>query len=187
MDLFCCWGENFRFPPHIVFPVLGNSRCLSEPPFVRICPPEPELFLKVLNYLYNQRHQLTSPYTMTKRITYHSNTAGGQVRLTAGGDHRVDLPTNFRLQKTRVRPDGGTYRKRGKKIKDRFSMLRPLFLIEATRSTHTPIASLARLVGLNTAALRCYRSQILRGKNSEKKVSENVRTAVRTALTLDQA
>jgi len=66
-------------------------------------------------------------------------------------------------------------------------MLRPLFLIEATRSTHTPIASLARLVGVKAAALRCYRSQILRGKNSEKKVSENVRTAVRTALTLYQA
>ena len=67
------------------------------------------------------------------------------------------------------------------------SMLRPLFLSEATRSTHTPIAPLARLVGVKATALRCYRSQVLRGENSEKKVSEHVRTCVRTALTLDQA
>ncbi len=150
-------------------------------------PPETEIFLKVLKYLCNQRYQLTSLYNMTKRITYHTNTAGGQVMLTACGDHRGNLPTNFRLQNPRFRPDGGTYRKRDKKIKDRIGMLRPLFLIEATRSTHTPIASLDRLVAVKASALRCYRSQVLRGENFSKKTSKNVRTCVRTALTLDQA
>ena len=66
------------------------------------------------------------------------------------------------------------------------SMMRPLFLIEATCSTHTPIASLAQLVGVKASAQRCYRSQILRGENSKKKVCEHVRTGVRTALSLDQ-
>ena len=67
------------------------------------------------------------------------------------------------------------------------SMLRPLFLSEATRSTHTPIASLAKLVGVKASALRCYRSQVLRGGNFEKNLSFHVRTCIRTILTLDQA
>ena len=66
-------------------------------------------------------------------------------------------------------------------------MLRPLFLSEATRSTHTPIASLAKLVGVKASALRCYRSQVLLGENSSKKTSKIVQTCIRTALTLDQA
>ena len=142
--------------------------------------------MKVLKYLCDQRYPLTSPYTMTKRTTYYSDTTGGQATLTAGGGHRGELPTNFGLPKPRNRPDSCPDAKKGQKNKDRMSMLRPLFLSEATRSTHTPIASLARLVGVKASALRCYRSQVLLGENSSKKTSKIVRTGVRIGLYRDQ-
>jgi hypothetical protein len=143
--------------------------------------------VKVLKYLSEQSYPLTSPYSMTKRITYYSNTTGGQATLTAGGDHRGDLPKNLRLQNPRFSPDACPDKKKGQKSKDRMSMLRPLFLSESTRSMHTPIAALARLVGVKASALRRYRSQVLRGEISDKKISFHGRTCVRTALTLDQA
>ena len=143
--------------------------------------------MKVLKYLSEQSYPRTSPYTMTKRTTYYSNTTGGQTSLTAGDDHRGDLPKNQRLPKPRFCPNKCPDEKKGQKTKDRMSMLRPLFLSESTRSTHTPIASLARLVGVKASALRRYRSQVLRGENFEKNLSFHVRTCVRTALTLDQA
>ena len=143
--------------------------------------------MKVLKYLSEQSYPLTSPYSMTKRITYYSNTTGGQALLTAGGDHRGDLPKNLRLQNPRFSPDACPDKKKGQKSKDRMSMLRPLFLSESTRSMHTPIAALARLVGVKASALRRYRSQVLRGEISDKKISFHGRTCVRTALTLDQA
>ena len=142
--------------------------------------------MKVFKYLSEQSYPLTSPYTMTKRNTYYSNTTGGQATLTAGRDHKGDLPTNFRLQKPRLCPNAYRTKKRAK-TKDRMSMLRPLFLSESTRSMHTPIATLARLVGVKASALRRYRSQVLRGENSSKITSKIVRTCIRTALTLDQA
>ena len=125
--------------------------------------------MKVLKYLCDQRYPLTSSYTMTKRITYYSDTTVGQATLTAGGGDRGDFPRNFRLKNPRVCPASCPDVKKGQKTKDRMSMLRPLFLSESTRSTHTPIASLARLVGVKASALRCYRSQVLRGENSEEK------------------
>ena len=130
--------------------------------------PKTEIFVKVLKYLSEQRYPLTSPYTITKRTTYYSNTTGGQATLTAGRDHRGDLPTNFRLQKPRNRPDSCPDAKKGQKTKDRMSMLRPLFLSEATRSTHTPIASLAKLVGVKASALRRYRSRSCAAKILKK-------------------
>ena len=141
--------------------------------------------MKVLKYLSEQRYPLTSPYTMTKRTTYYSNTTGGRATLTAARDHKGHLPTNFRLQKARNRPNDCPDEIKRQKTKDRMSMLRPLFLSEATRSTHTPIASLAKLVGVKASALRCYRSQVLRGENLEKNLSFHLRTCVRTILTLD--
>ena len=146
-----------------------------------------EFSVKVLKYLSEQRYPLTSPYTMTKRTTYYSNTTGGQATLTAGGDHRGDLPKNHRLPKPRFCSNACPDEKKGQKSKDRMSMLRPLFLIESTHGARTPIASLARLVGVKASALRCYRSQVLRGENSEKNLSFHIRTCVRTTLTLDQA
>ena len=139
--------------------------------------------MKVLKYLSEQSNPLTSPYSMTKRITYYFNTTGGQATLTAGGDHRGDLPRNLRLRNPRFSPDACPDKKKGQKSKDRMSMLRPLFLSESTRSMHTTIATLARLVGVKASALRCYRSQVLRGENLREKVSTYVRTCVRTALT----
>ena len=124
--------------------------------------------MKVLKYLSEQSYPLTSPHTMTKRTTYFSNITRGQATLTAGGDHRGDLPKNHRLPKPRFCPNACPDKKKGQKTKDRLSMLRPLFLSESTRSTHTPIASLARLVGVKASALRRYRRQVLRGENSEK-------------------
>ena len=180
MELFCCWGENFRFPPHIVFSLLKIFQFLPGQPFGQLFSQKRKIFVKVLNYLCYQRYPLTSPYTMTKRTTYYSNTTGGQATLTDGRDHRGDLATNFRLQKPRNRPDSCPDAKKGQKTKDRMSMLRPLFLSESTRSTHTPIASLAKLVGVKASTLRCYRSQILRCEN----FSKHVRTCVRTALIL---
>jgi len=143
--------------------------------------------VKVLKYLSEQRYPLTSPYTMTKRTTYYSNTTGGRATLTAARDHKGHLPTNFRLPKARNRPNDCPDEKKGQKTKDRMGMLRPLFLSEANRSTHTPIASLAKLVGVKAAALRCYRSQVLCGEMFGEKVSNHLRTCVRTILTLDQA
>ena len=143
--------------------------------------------MKVLKYLSEQSYLLTSPYTMTKRITYYSNTTGGQATLTAGGDHRGDLPKNLRLRNPRFSSDACPDKKKGQKSKDRMSMLRPLFLSESTRSMHTPIAALARLVGVKASAQRCYRSQVLRGDNFPKTPKSHVRTCVRTVLTLDQA
>ncbi len=131
--------------------------------------PKTEILVKVLKYLGEQRYPLTSPYTMTKRTTYYSNTTGGQATLTAGRDHRGDLPTNLRLKRPRSCPDACPHQEKGRKTKDRMSVLRPLFLSEATRSAHTPIASLAKLVGVKASALRCYRSQVLRDENSPKK------------------
>ena len=143
--------------------------------------------MKLLKYLCEQHYPLTSPYSMTKRITYYSNTTGGRATLTAGGEHRGDLPKNFRLQNPRNCPNRRPDRKKGPKSKDRMSVLRPLFLSESTRGTHLPIASLARLVGVKAAALRCYRSQVLCGEMFGEKVSNHLRTCVRTILTLDQA
>ena len=187
MELFCCWGENFRFPPHIVFSLLKIFRFLSGRSSGLLFPPKSEIFVKVLKYLSEQRYPLKSPYTMTKRTTYYSNTTGGPATLTAGRDHKGHLPTNFRLQKARNRPNDCPDEIKRQKTKDRMSMLRPLFLSEATRSTHTPIASLAKLVGVKASALRRYRSQVLRGGNFEKNLSFHLRTCVRTILTLDQA
>ena len=153
----------------------------------RTFSPKSEIFVKVLKYLSEQRYPLTSPYTMTKRTTYYSNTTGGPATLTAGRDHKGHLPTNFRLQKARNPPNDCPDEIKRQKTKDRMSMLRPLFLSEATRSTHTPIASLAKLVGVKASALRRYRSQVLRGGNFEKNLSFHLRTCVRTILTLDQA
>ena len=144
------------------------GKSVSGQPFGKLFSQKRKFLVKVLKYLSEQRYPLTSPYTMTKRTTYYSNTTGGQATLTAGRDHRGDLPTNFRLPKPRNRPDSCPDAKKGQKNKDRMSMLRPLFFSEATRSTHTPIASLARLVGVKASALRCYRSQVLRGENLKK-------------------
>ena len=92
--------------------------------------PKTEIFFKVLKYLSEQRYPLTSPNTMTKRTTYYSNTTGGQTTLTAGDDHRGDLPKNQRLPKPRFCPNKCPDEKKGQKTKDRMSMLRPLFLSE---------------------------------------------------------
>ena len=97
-----------------------------------------KFLVKVLKYVSEQRYPLTSPYTMTKRNTYYSNTTGGQARLTAGGDHRGDLPTNHRLPKPRFCPHTCADEKKGQKTKDRMSMLRPLLLSESTRSSKHP-------------------------------------------------
>ena len=133
LDLFCCPGENFQFPPNIVFPVRPIFRVLSGQLFsVRT-----NFFVKLLKYLCEQRYPLTSPYSMTKRITYYSNTTGGRTTLTAGGEHRGHLPKNFRLQNPRNCPNRRPDRKKGPKSKDRMSVLRPLFLSESTRSTLT--------------------------------------------------
>ena len=99
--------------------------------------PNRKFLVKVLKYLSEQRYPLTSPYTMTKRTTYYSNTTGGPATLTAGRDHKGHLPTNFRLQKAQNPPNDCPDEIKRQKTKDRMSMLRPLFLSEATRSTHT--------------------------------------------------
>ena len=186
-DLFCSWEDNFRFPPHIVFPLRTIFQLFSGRSSGELFTHNRKFLVKVLKYLSEQRYPLTSPYTMTKRTTYYSNTTGGPATLTAGRDHKGHLPTNFRLQKARNRPNDCPDEIKRQKTKDRMSMLRPLFLSEATRSTHTPTATLAKLVGVKASALRRYRSQVLRGGNFEKNLSFHLRTCVRTILTLDQA
>ena len=155
---FCSWEENFRFPPQIVFPLRTIFLFFSGRSSEELFTQNRKFLVKVLKYLSEQSYPLTSPYTMTKRTTYYSNTTGGQAILTAGGDRRGDLPKNHRLHKPRLCPNACPDEKKGQKTKDQMNMLRPLFLSESTRSMHTPIASLARLVGVKASALRSYRS-----------------------------
>ena len=79
--------------------------------------PNRKFLVKVLKYLSEQRYPLTSPYTMTKRTTYYSNTTGVRPHLllvaTTGATYRKIIGSkNLGFVRTSVQT-----KKKGKKPK----------------------------------------------------------------------
>ena len=145
--------------------------------------------------IFGESFKVSQRATLPTHITiYHDEEDHLLLQYHRGSGHTYCWPRpqgsftdKFSAPKARNPPNDCPDEIKRQKTKDRMSMLRPLFLSEATRSTHTPIASLAKLVGVKASALRRYRSQVLRGGNFEKNLSFHLRTCVRTILTLDQA